>query len=120
MENISKNKFEASLGKASGYFNVLKKRSSVPGADLIQTFVSVYPNYSLRWILLGEGSPLEEHKYADQYERQSVVVAENKEVYPPIRSEKHIIRDMILEGLKDPKVIKRIHEISNAPAKSFP
>ena len=55
MEGISKNKFEASLDKASGYFNVQKKRNGSPSVDVVQKFVSVYPNYSLQWLLFGEG-----------------------------------------------------------------
>ena len=106
MEGISKNKFEASLGKASGYFS----------AEILQIFISEYPKYSLRWILLGEGEPLRK----DEKSSDKLVIMEEPEKYMHPKGVEHLFFDLLLEGLKDPKVIKRIQEIVGASQKSIP
>lgn len=108
MEGISKNKFEASLGKASGYFNVLKKNGSTPSAEILQIFISEYPKYSLRWILLGEGSPL----MKDVDVSNSTVMMEEPEKYVGPNGADSLFIDLMMEGLKDPKVVNRIKEIT--------
>jgi hypothetical protein len=56
----SQRAFELSIGKKSGYLNISKKRQSVPGADVINKIIEVYPKYSLKWLMTGEGN-----KYAN-------------------------------------------------------
>ncbi|MFC6858259.1 hypothetical protein [Zunongwangia atlantica] len=34
---------------------MLEKRNGNPGVDVVQEFVSVFPDYSLKWLLTGEG-----------------------------------------------------------------
>lgn len=116
MEGISKNKFEASLGKASGYFNVLKKNGSTPSAEILQIFISEYPKYSLRWILLGEGEPLRK----DEKVSDKIIMMEEPEKYLHPKGVEHLFFDLLLEGLKDPKVIKRIQEITGTSLQSIP
>ncbi|WP_336092601.1 hypothetical protein [Leeuwenhoekiella sp. CH_XMU1409-2] len=116
MEGISKNKFEASLGKASGYFNVLKKNGSTPSAEILQIFISEYPKYSLRWILLGEGEPLRK----DEKVSDKIIMMEEPEKYVGPNGAAALFVDLLMEGLKDPKVIKRIQEITGTSLQSIP
>lgn len=51
----SQRSFELSIGKTSGYLNVIQKNNSTPGVDLILRIIEVYPEYNLNWIMMGEG-----------------------------------------------------------------
>lgn len=61
-EELNKSQFERKLSKSSGYFNMLEKRMGNPGVDVLQTFVSVFPDYNLNWLLTGEGEMLKSQK----------------------------------------------------------
>ena len=51
----SQRSFELSIGKTSGYLNVIQKNNSTPGVDLILRIIEVYPEYNLNWIMTGKG-----------------------------------------------------------------
>lgn len=70
----SQRAFELSIGKTSGYLNVLQKRNSIPSAEVVATIILKYPKYSAHWILTGEGS-----KYVNA--DQKSIVNEEKAIY---------------------------------------
>lgn len=43
--------FEVSIGKKSGYLNIMRKRSSYPSSEVLKNIVDKHPKYSLEWIL---------------------------------------------------------------------
>jgi len=51
----SQRSFELSIGKTSGYFNVIRRNKSTPGVDLILKIIEIYPEYNLNWIMTGKG-----------------------------------------------------------------
>ena len=53
--NLSERAFELSINKTSGYLNMMRKRNSNPGADVLAIILKVYPKYSAEWLLTGEG-----------------------------------------------------------------
>lgn len=106
LEGISKNKFEASLGKSSGYLNVLKRNASLPGTDTLLQFIGSYPDYSLRWLLLGEG-PMK----ADQEEKNAFLV-EEMEMYLHPKGIDKLFKKMILAVLQEPEIKDAIEEIA--------
>ena len=53
--DVSRNKFETSIGKSSGYLNNTKKQGNQVGLDTILNIADKYPQYSLNWILFAEG-----------------------------------------------------------------
>lgn len=65
-EGLNKSQFEKKLSKSTGYLNMLVKRNSNPGADVIADFFKVFPHYSLEWLLIGEGEMLKESPERDQ------------------------------------------------------
>lgn len=50
-KKISARKFELSIGKTSGYVNMMERRNTFPSSNLIITFCEQYPEYNLYWIL---------------------------------------------------------------------
>ncbi len=95
--NLSARAFEISIGKTSGYLNMLVKRESSPSTDVIQKIVEVYPQYSLRWIITGMGS---------MYAKNENILREETEKYQ--REDPGVIDAIIdrrikerVEGLKD-------------------
>lgn len=56
--DVSRNKFETSIGKSSGYLNNTKKQGNQVGLDTILMIADKYPQYSLNWVLFGEGEML--------------------------------------------------------------
>ena len=57
-EGLNKSQFEKRLNKSSGYLNMLKKRDSNPGVDVIEKFNQEFPDYSLNWLISGNGEML--------------------------------------------------------------
>ncbi len=51
----SQRSFELSIGKTSGYFNVIRRNKSTPGVDLILKINEIYPEFSINWIMTGKG-----------------------------------------------------------------
>lgn len=51
----SQRSFELSIGKTSGYFNVIRRNKSTPGVDLILKIIEIYPEFNLNWIMTGKG-----------------------------------------------------------------
>ena len=54
--NIGEGRFEISLGLSVGYLNITHKRTGDPGVSILKNLVETYPEYSLNWIITGEGS----------------------------------------------------------------
>lgn len=52
---IGEGTFEVSIGKSVGYLNITEKRNGDPGASLVKRTIDNYPEYSLRWIMTGQG-----------------------------------------------------------------
>ena len=66
-ERLSKNKFEAVLGKSSGYFNTIRRNGSIPGSDVLIKISENYPEYNMRWIMTGDGNMMldnQENKFS--------------------------------------------------------
>lgn len=75
----SQRAFELSIGKTSGYLNMTKKRNSIPGIDIINKIIEIYPKYSLYWLVTGKGQ-----KYADS--KQLDVLNEEQADYNKIKT----------------------------------
>lgn len=90
----SQRSFELSIGKTSGYLNVIQKNKSTPGVDLILKIIEVYPEYNLNWIMTGEGE-----KYNEDVEVNKV--SESRSHY--ITKEKGDI-ERIIEKLAEKKI----------------
>lgn len=69
-ENLNKSQFEKKLNKSSGYLNMLMKRDSNPGVDVMADFCKSFPHYSLDWLLTGEGEML---KGSERDKKESTV-----------------------------------------------
>ncbi|WP_416440399.1 hypothetical protein ACH3O9_11150 [Leeuwenhoekiella sp. A16] len=109
-EGISKNQLEREIGKTSGYLNVLKKKGSLPGIEVLQNFISIYPKYSLRWILSGEGPELE-----IECGRYPMRIAENDDDYTvdTKKTERDdLFKALIIDVLKDQDVQNVIKKIT--------
>lgn len=105
MEGISKNKFETSLGKTSGYLNVQKKRNGIPGVDVVQKLVSIYPNYCLQWVLFGKGPVKTEPKSVEG------MVMDPVSEYQSSENVDRLFIKMVLSALKEPEIKQAIKEI---------
>ena len=57
-EGLNKSQFEKKLSKSTGYLNMLVKRGSNPGSDVLAIFSKSFPNYCLEWLITGEGEML--------------------------------------------------------------
>ncbi len=57
-EELNKTQFEKKISKSTGYLNMLVKRNSNPGVDVLTKIAEVFPHYSLNWILTGQGEML--------------------------------------------------------------
>lgn len=55
VEPRSQRAFELGIGKTNGYLNMMKKRGSIPSADVILSIIDKYPNFSLEWLMTGKG-----------------------------------------------------------------
>ena len=47
--------FETSIGVSIGYLNITEKRNGDPGISLVKHISECYAEYSLNWIITGEG-----------------------------------------------------------------
>ena len=50
-EGLSMRAFELSIGKTSGYINMMKRNNGSPSADVLQKIIEIYSKYNLYWIL---------------------------------------------------------------------
>ena len=107
----SQRSFELSIGKTSGYFNVIKRNKSTPGVDLILKINEIYPEFSINWIMTGKG---------DKYNKGVEVnrVSEGRSHY--ITKETGSIEE-IIEQLAEEKINnfieaqnKKLTDLSNA------
>ncbi len=69
LEHLNKSQFEKKLLKSTGYLNMLVKRESNPGADVIAEFCRAFPDYSLVWLLTGEGNMRKDAEEAEKIGR---------------------------------------------------
>jgi hypothetical protein len=90
----SQRSFELSIGKTSGYFNVIRRNKSTPGVDLILKIIEIYPEFNINWIMTGKG---------DKYNKGVEVnrVSEGRSHY--ITKETGSIED-IIEQLAEEKI----------------
>lgn len=51
----SQRAFELSIGKTSGYLNMMKKTSGIPSGAVLCKIIEVYPAYNAYWLLTGKG-----------------------------------------------------------------
>lgn len=56
----SQRAFEISIGKTSGYLNMMKKNKGKPSVEVVLKIIEVYPKYNLYWIF-----GLSNEKYID-------------------------------------------------------
>lgn len=47
--------FEQSIGVSVGYLNITAKRNGDPGVSLVKNITELYPEYSIEWIITGDG-----------------------------------------------------------------
>lgn len=48
--------FELSIGKKSGYLNMMKKNNGSPSTSVVEDIIRLYPIYNLHWIVTGNGN----------------------------------------------------------------
>jgi len=91
---LSKNAFEKSIGRSSGYMNMLRKKDSTPGVDVILKIIEVYPEVNLNWLMTG--------KMSTNYlcnEDNLVLDPKNEHLYATAQSFTKVVHDLIDERL---------------------
>ena len=53
---LSERAFSDSIGKSVSYINTLKKENSSPSLTVLTSIIDTYPQVSLYWLALGDGS----------------------------------------------------------------
>lgn len=98
---ISRNAFDASIGKANGYIGKQIKRRASIGSDTIETILLTYRDISPAWLIAGEGEMLrkEELKQFEEHE--------------PEYSRVDYFEQMLLKYLDKPQVRDKIYELLN-------
>lgn len=54
-KNLTDRAFEKATGKGSNYLNSLRSRGSSPSVSYVNTIVEAFPEYSVRWLVTGQG-----------------------------------------------------------------
>ncbi len=101
LEGITKNAFEASIGKSSGYLKLMSNNGGNPGVDVLLKLIEVYPKYSVDWILSGKGTPEKEIASAS-----NSMVEEGGLIYG-----KDPFKEVLLDYLKDTDIKLAIIDI---------
>jgi transcriptional regulator with XRE-family HTH domain len=106
-EDLNKSKFEKRINKSTGYINMLEKRNGQPGADVILDIVKAFPDYSLNWLMTGEGSMLKTgpEKINHEANEDAVPYSIEKEttllaVRDDLKRDLRIIHESLIKGVE--------------------
>ena len=82
---LGKLAFEKSLKKSNGYFNTLRKNNSKIGLDTLQNFIYAHPQYSLEWVVTGNGEMKKKEEAVVKEEESSYNIYNTEEVMDQLK-----------------------------------
>ncbi len=106
--NISKRKFDLSIGAANGYTSKVLKNNGAMGSNFIEKVATVYPQLNLRWLIKGEGNMLVPHeKVENNLAERSFYELIDSRIEAKLKSQNtHELMKMIIAGMIDDEILK--------------